>query len=97
MYASLRKYKVKPNSTTEIKKNVDETFVPMLKKAAGFVAYYGIQTGNDTWTSISVFETKTGAEDSDRLAAGFVKEYVTRFIIGSPEITSGEIVASAKR
>jgi hypothetical protein len=97
MYASLRKYKLKPNSTTEINKHVNETFVPMLKKAAGFVAYCVIQTSGDSLASISVFETKSGAEESNRLAAGFVKEYVAPFIIGSPEITSGEVVASARK
>lgn len=97
MYVSVRKYKIKPNSITELNKKVNETFVPMLKKSSGFVAYYCLDTGNNTCASVSVFDSKSGAEDSNRLAAGFVKEYVTPLIVGAPEITAGEVLASAKK
>ena len=37
------------------------------------VAYYGIETGEDGWVSVSLFETPAGAEESNRVAAEFIK------------------------
>ena len=71
MHITIRKYKV--DSPKEVTRLVNDGFFPLIKKVAGFVAYYGIETGEDGWASMSVFETPAGSEESNRVAAEFVK------------------------
>ena len=42
--------------------------------------------------SVSVFETKEGEEESNRVAADWVKEALSG-LLGPVEITAGEVVA----
>jgi len=43
MYITIRRYKV--DSPKEVTRLVNEGFFPLIRKVAGFVAYYGIETG----------------------------------------------------
>ena len=67
----------------------------LITKVAGFVAYYGVETGEDGWASISVFETPAGTEESNRVAAEFVKNNpnLQRLIKSKPEIIAGSVGA----
>jgi hypothetical protein len=93
MHITIRRYKT--DSPKEISKSVDEGFLPLVGKVAGFVAYYGVETGEDSWASISVFETPAGAEESNRVAAEFVKNNpnVARLLKSGPEIIAGSVGA----
>ena len=93
MHITIRKYKV--DSPKEVARLVNEGFFPLIKKVAGFVAYYGIETGEDGWASMSVFETPAGAEESNRVAAEFVKNNkdLSRLIKSPPEIVAGSVGA----
>src|SRR5215469_7413626 len=72
MHITIRRYKTaSPKEVTPI---VNERFFPLISSVAGFVAYYGIELGEDGWLSISVFETAAGAEESNRVAAKFIKD-----------------------
>jgi hypothetical protein len=59
------------------------------------VAYYGIETGEDSWAIVSVFETPAGAEESNRVAAEFIENNpdAARLIKSKPEITAGPVLA----
>ena len=45
MFAVIRHYHFKPQDSAEIDKMVRENFVPLIKKANGFVRYYWLDTG----------------------------------------------------
>jgi hypothetical protein len=91
MYASIRRYKVKPGSGAEITQRVNTGFVSIISKATGFVAYYLVDAGNDVLATVSVFQNQAGAEESNRLAADWVKQNIASLVVGSPEITAGEV------
>ena len=65
----------------------------ILGNITGFLAYYVIDTGEGELATVSVFETKTGEKESNRVAAGWVKETLSGGLLGPVEITSGEVVA----
>ena len=88
MFASIRKYK--SNSPDELIRRASSGFAPIISKAPGFVAYYVVNAGNGVVVSVSVFETKAGADESNKLAAGWVKENVASLVAGPPEIMEGE-------
>ncbi len=95
MYAVMRKYQFDQRHSEEANRKVREVFVPLLKKAPGFVAYYWLDTGEASGASLTVFEDKAGAEESVRIAAEFVREHLAGMTFSSPEITQGEVRAHA--
>jgi hypothetical protein len=95
MHASVRVYRVSPARMREFDETVRREFVPLVRQASGFVAYYGVDGGNGKWMSISVFETEAQARATDTLAAQFVGARLLPMIERGPELTHGEVVASA--
>jgi hypothetical protein len=57
MYAVIRKYRFNLVNGEEVDRKVREVFVPLLKTAPGFVAYYWLDTGAGTGASLTVFQT----------------------------------------
>lgn len=90
MHITIRRYKVQPGSAREIDKRAQEGFVPIISKIKGFKAYYLVHAGQDSATSISVFDTQEEADESTKQAADWVKKNLASLVVGAPEITSGE-------
>jgi len=90
MHASIRRYKT--DSATEIARRVNQQFLARISNVAGFSVYYAIDTGEGMITSVSVFETKEGQEESNRVAAAWIKESLPG-MLSLVEITGGEVVA----
>ncbi len=91
MFVSVRRYKVEPRSTDRILSLVKESFLPIIRNAPGFNAYYILDGGGDEITSISIFEDEAGATNSNILAAEFVEESLGDVLPTPPEITEGEV------
>jgi len=91
MYASIRRYKTSPGAAAELAQRVNQGFVPIISKAPRFVAYYVVDAGNDVVASVSVFQDQAGAEESNRMAADWVKENIASLLTGPPEITAGAV------
>lgn len=89
MYASIRRYKTTPGGAAELARRVNQGFVPMISTAPGFVAYYVVDAGNDVVASVSVFQDQAGVDESNRMAADWVKENIAALVVGAPEITAG--------
>ena len=97
MYISIRKYKLTSQDAKtrgELTRQINELFLPQISKAPGFVSYYAVDDGSGTLSTVSVFETRSGAEESNRQAADFSKKNLPTLISGPPEITSGEVLTS---
>ena len=90
MYASIRKYK-NVTDVDEAIKRINEEFVPIVSGVPGFIAYYVVGSGEGVVTSVNIFEDKSGVQESNRRAAGFVKNYANLFTT-PPEITAGDIL-----
>jgi len=97
MYAVSRRYRFDPAFAREIDDEIREYFVPMIRSAPGFVAYYWLNNGNGTGESLSVFETKIGAEGSVNMAATWVKMHQLFERLGTPEVIAGEVTATGTR
>jgi hypothetical protein len=97
MHISIRKYKLTsqdPKTRGELARQINEIFLPQISKAPGFVSYYAVDSGSGTLATVSVFESQSEAEESNRQAADFVKKNLAALVSGPPEITSGEVIAS---
>lgn len=93
MYGVFRRYRFDPKHAEEINREDQEFFVPMIKDAPGFVAYFWIDSGDGVGESISVFQTKQEAEASVRMSATWVKMHQLYGLLGAPEVVQGEVKA----
>jgi hypothetical protein len=93
MFAVIRHYHFKPEDAKKIDQLVQDGFVPLLKKAKGFVRYYWLDTGEGEGASLSVFRDKAGADESVLLAADFVKKNMAELLKQKPEVIEGPIKA----
>lgn len=98
MYAVIRRYTVNPGGAKELAERVQREFLPILRSVPGFVNYMymegGMEWGRDVLATVSVFETRQGAEDSVLRAAKWVGENLTEFGPSQPVITAGEVLTS---
>ena len=93
MYAVVRHYHFKKEDSEKIDQIIQDGFVPILKKADGFVRYYWLDTGEGEGASLSVFQNKSGADESIKLAATFVKENMSALLTEKPEVIEGPVKA----
>ena len=68
-----------------------------MRGTPGFVAYYFLET-DDGVATITITEDQTGTTESMGRAANWVQENLeSRASLGSPEVTTGEVLLSATR
>ena len=88
MDVARRRSKVKAGSLEELARRAQEGFVPLMRQIPGFVAYYGIDAGNDVVATISLFQDQAGTEESHQRAADWVAQHLAELVQGPPEITA---------
>ena len=89
MFASIRKYSGAPTLTDELVKRQEE-IKSVLQPVPGFHAYYLLKTG-DGAVSMTVCEERAGTEESNRVAATWLKDKLPTLANRAPEITAGEV------
>ena len=89
MFGSLRNYNLRPGTVEQIVPRIQAGFVPIIRQATGFVSYELAVAPNDRLMTCSIFESKDGADESARLAAGWVTENMAAFVRNPPEILAG--------
>lgn len=92
MYATVRRYEG-VTDPREAAQRVAEGFVPIISAVPGVLAYYWVDAGNGVMVSTSVFESRDGADESNRRAADWVRENLAALLPNPPQITTGEVVA----
>ena len=95
MYAVIRRYQFDPSVGEEVDRKVREILMPLLKDIPGFVTYYWLNSGAGSGASLSVFDSREGAEASMRAAANFVQQHLSGLTMSKPEILEGEVQAHA--
>ena len=95
MHAAVRIYQADPDKVDEFKQLVNETFLPIIKDASGFRAYYALDAGGGRIASVSVFDDRAGAEASTKMAADNIRENMASVAPNPPEVLEGEVYANA--
>ena len=94
MHAAIRLYQVDPGSVNEVRRRVNEGFLPIIKDASGFQAYYALDAGGGRVATVSVFEDRAGAEESIRMAADWTSQNMASLVPNPPEVLEGEVFAN---
>ena len=93
MHAVIRHYHFDPKVTKETDRKIQEGFVPLIRKAKGFIRYYWLVTADGEGASFGVFQDMAGADESVRLAAGWVRENMANLLTQKPEVIEGLVTA----
>lgn len=93
MFATITSYSV--TDAEELFELVREEFVPIVETVPGFVAYYVLDTGVGTDSSITVCDKREGLHESASRAAAWVEERALELIESGPEVVTGEVTAEA--
>lgn len=96
MYATIRRYtpkgSVDKKTIDDLKRRIESGFVPTVQEIRGFHCYYVLNTGNNELVTIGIFDDKTGATESTRRAAEFVKKDPDKDRLGTPQVHEGELL-----
>ena len=95
MYSAIRKYSIKSNFMDEVMQRIQGEFLHIISREPGFIAYYAIRIGNNEVLTISVFETKIGAEGSTPIALEWVAKNLAGFVQGEPQTMVGWVFGSS--
>jgi hypothetical protein len=90
MHISIRRYQ-HVRSVAEVCRKITESFVPLLRRSPGFIAYYAIDGGAGTMATISMFSTEAMALESNDKASIWLKENVAELQPDPAEITAGPV------
>ena len=93
MFVAIRYYQTAPDSTDEVVRRVKEGFVPIIRDTQGFVSYFVLAPSEreDELVSVSVFEDRSSAEESNERAEDWVKQNLSE-LLPLPEFAEGEVV-----
>jgi hypothetical protein len=95
MYAAIRRYEgVDESRTAEITSKANDNLIPRLSELPGFNGYFLFEPANGLLTSISLFETSSHLDESNRVAAKVLQEGDLQAVMPNPpKITSGKLMA----
>ena len=93
MYATIRNYAGNPAFADALATRRSEV-LDVVQSVDTFRAYYLIRTATGT-VSVTVCADQSGAEETNRLAANWVRQNMPEAAASPPEVTVGEVVVSA--
>ena len=87
----LRHYRSNSQLFDELERRTDEVET-VIRGVSGFVSYYLVRTEDGGGFSVSVFEDKTGTDESIRVAADWVRQNVPQAVGSPPEVMEGRVI-----
>jgi heme-degrading monooxygenase HmoA len=91
MYVTVRRYAGSRDLIDALVENESEV-KRLITDIDGFRAYYLVRTEDGEAMSVSVYDDKTGVEESSRAAAAWIGENLQDLSVSPPEVTAGEAV-----
>jgi hypothetical protein len=96
MHASIRQYR--SSDAAEVGRRANDPsggFVPVVRQITGFQAWYLIDGGDGTLTTVTVCDDQSGVEQSVEKASEWVGDNAADLVEGAPNVTIGRIEAQA--
>jgi len=92
MYAAIRQAKARSGMAEELTRRIKEGAVPIISDVDGFRAYYVVYAGDDTVTSISIFDKYEQAEEANRRAIAWVEKDLGPLLAGQASAVAGPVI-----
>jgi hypothetical protein len=94
MYATVRNYSGSEGLVDELVSRQSEV-KNLIKGISGFQAYYLIKTDKGDAVSVSIYDDRSGAEESNRTAAEWIRGNLSELSISAPQVSAGDVVIQA--
>jgi hypothetical protein len=91
MHGVLRHYTVDAKNVNEIVRRVAAEGLTFLKAIPGFVSWGLMDDGRGHMVTYSVYEGKTGTDESTKKAAAWIKEHIASLVPSPPQVIEGEV------
>src|SRR5262245_36148420 len=91
LHGVLRHYTVDPKNVNEIVRRVAAEGLTFLKSIPGFLSWGLLDTGRGDMVTYSVYEGKTGTEESTKKAAAWIKENIASLVPSPPHVIEGAV------
>ena len=92
MYVTIRNYAGNAALADALVENEAEVR-SLITGIDGFRSYYLVRTG-DGAVSVSVYDSKDGADESTRVAGDWLRENLADLAVAAPDVSAGEAVLS---
>jgi hypothetical protein len=96
MHASIRRYR--SSDAAEVGRRASDGtsgFPPVARQIQGFQAWYLIDGGDGTLTTVTICDDESGVNDSVEKAREWVGDNAADLVEGAPEVTNGRVEAQA--
>ena len=93
MYATVRTYEGSAGLVDVLVQN-EGTIRELIGGIGGFRAYYLVRVEGGGTVSVSVFDDRSGADESNRVAAEWIRENAPDAVSGPPQVFAGEVAIS---
>jgi hypothetical protein len=90
MHTVIRNYTGTPGLADELKKHSSE-IESLIAAVPGFIAYYLIKTPEGA-SSVTVCESRTGCDETSKLAADWIRKNLPSLKISPPQIIQGDLL-----
>ena len=90
MFTVLQRYRVRLGTVADAAARAEQSLVPRLKEATGFVAYQLLHTGDGTVAALAQFETKPAADAAARLLTEWFRSDWPAFRLMGPDLSVAE-------
>jgi len=95
MFATIRRYSVKPGSLKDIAQKVQSQLVRELARQPGFISYHAIDAGNNVAISVSLYQDRASADAANKAVAQWVQQQIMPLSGPATDVAIGEVVASS--
>ena len=92
MYATVRSYG-QSDLVAQLRQHQDAV-KSLMGTVAGFQAYYIVETADGGAVSVTVCDDQAGADESNSVAAGWIRDNLAGASIPAPTISAGEVAFS---
>ena len=90
LYSSIRRYRIRSGTASEIAESVKAGLLPILEKTPGFVSYYIINADSNRATSFTVGESHEAVNEMNRVAIKWVADNLPERL-SEPEVIAGPL------
>ena len=94
MYTAIREYRMTAGSVDDLMHKVDVGIADVFADQEGFFHYEVIDTGGGRIVSITTFADRASAQNSNELAADFVRNELAEFGLARTTTMTGEVMVS---
>jgi hypothetical protein len=94
MWTAIREYRMTAGSIDDLMHKVDVGLADVFADQEGFLSYEVLDAGDGRIVSITTFTDRSSAQNSNELAADFVRDELSEFGLARTGHMTGEVMVS---